>query len=185
MKEIDLKKLETAIIYTDRIANGKNPVTNKDVYDDTVIHNPNVIRCMFFIRDILQEVRDNNGIISGSSSRARIQFPLEVVSDFRYEKDLSISQFVAQLKDLCENPKAVKLSPQIFTDWLRKNGYLAQITNKFTGENETVITPEGEAFGLYTEERSSGYGRSYHVIIYTRKAQEQLAELLKEGKLEK
>ena len=45
--EIDLKKLDTAILYLQRIADGNNPVNNMPAEDDSVLNNPNVIRCMF------------------------------------------------------------------------------------------------------------------------------------------
>ena len=58
------EKLEKAIIYVDRIANGCNPVNNSPLTNDSVLNNPNVIRCMYFIKDILKEVYDNGGVIS-------------------------------------------------------------------------------------------------------------------------
>ena len=63
--EIDLKKLETAITYVQRIAAGNNPVNNMPVEDDTVINDPNVIRCMYFVKDVLSEVYKNGGNIGG------------------------------------------------------------------------------------------------------------------------
>ena len=58
------EKLEKSIIYVDRIANGCNPVNNSPLTNDSVLNNPNVIRCMYFIKDILKEVYDNGGVIS-------------------------------------------------------------------------------------------------------------------------
>lgn len=45
MESIDIKKLETAIIYLQRIAEGNNPINNMPAYEDTVLNDPNVIRC--------------------------------------------------------------------------------------------------------------------------------------------
>ncbi len=66
MEQIDLKKLKSAIIYAQRIADGNNPINNNPVENDTIINDPNVIRCMYFIKDILQKVY-------GKLSNERIQ----------------------------------------------------------------------------------------------------------------
>ena len=62
MESIDLNRLKTAITYAERIADGKNPVTNAPAREEDVINNPNVIRCMFFIRDVLRQVVSAGGI---------------------------------------------------------------------------------------------------------------------------
>jgi len=174
MSEIDLQKLDVAIEYVKRIADGKNPVTNQECPDDSVINNPNVIRCMFFIRDVLQQVKNHKGIIGGRSSGSKISFPMEVLSSFEYQSDLSITHFLNQLKNLCEDPKIVKLTTKAFTDWLKQNGYLEEQLDKFTGEKKILVTQQGLDFGLYMEERTSSYGRPYTVIMYGRSAQEYL-----------
>ena len=50
MESVDIKKLETAIAYVQRIAEGNNPINNTPADEDPVLNNPNVIRCMFFVK---------------------------------------------------------------------------------------------------------------------------------------
>uniref|UniRef100_UPI004056D374 hypothetical protein n=1 Tax=Agathobacter sp. TaxID=2021311 RepID=UPI004056D374 len=57
METIDLKKLDVAIKYIERIADGCNPVNNIPVGEDDVLNNPNVIRCMYFVKEVLEAVR--------------------------------------------------------------------------------------------------------------------------------
>ena len=47
MEQLDMEKLEKALIYVGRIADGKNPVNNLPAEEDAVMNDPNVIRCMF------------------------------------------------------------------------------------------------------------------------------------------
>ena len=64
MDVIDTKKLDNAIIYLQRITEGHNPVNNLPVDEDSVINDPNVIRCMFFIKDTLEKIsNEDHGII--------------------------------------------------------------------------------------------------------------------------
>ena len=60
MESVDMKKLETAIVYLQRISDGNNPINNLPADEDSVLNNPNVIRCMFFVKEILEEVKRNN-----------------------------------------------------------------------------------------------------------------------------
>ena len=61
--DIDIKKLDTAILYLQRIAEGNNPVNNMPAEEDSVLNNPNVIRCMYFVKEVLEEVKRNDGFI--------------------------------------------------------------------------------------------------------------------------
>ena len=49
MVRFDLEKLESAITYVERIADGKNPVNNTIADSDDVMNDPIIIRSMFFI----------------------------------------------------------------------------------------------------------------------------------------
>ena len=69
MESIDMKKLETAIVYLQRIADGNNPINNLPAEEDSVLNNPNVIRCMFFVKEVLEEVKRNNGYIGKKSKK--------------------------------------------------------------------------------------------------------------------
>lgn len=63
METIDMKKLNLAINYVQRIAEGRNPVNNLPSEEDSIMNDPNIIRCMFFIKEVLEEIRRNGGLI--------------------------------------------------------------------------------------------------------------------------
>lgn len=62
--QIDMQKLEVAMKYIERIADGKNPVNNKPMEEDSVLNNPNVIRCMYFVKEVLTAVKENDGVLN-------------------------------------------------------------------------------------------------------------------------
>ena len=45
MGEYDIKRLEVAIQYINRMVSGRNPVTNRPAPENEVLTNPNVNRC--------------------------------------------------------------------------------------------------------------------------------------------
>ncbi|WP_155829112.1 hypothetical protein [Butyrivibrio sp. AD3002] len=82
MEQFDLDKLEKALIYVERIADGKNPINNMPADNDEVMNDPNVIRCMFFIKDVLSALKDNGGVIGRVSGIKKKEFPMESLSGY-------------------------------------------------------------------------------------------------------
>ena len=120
MESVDLKKLETAIIYLQRIADGNNPINNMPADEDSVLNNPNVIRCMFFVKEILEEVKRNKGCIGKKGRRSdKLDFPLEVLKLFNYKEDKAISVFVEQINTPVDEGVYQKLGYTIITRWLK------------------------------------------------------------------
>ncbi len=97
MGRVDLDKLERALVYVDRIAEGRNPVNNTPYQEDSVLDDPNVIRCMFFIKEVLTEVKNNNGFIGRVNKSTKKNFPVDTLASFSYLEDKTITKFVAQL----------------------------------------------------------------------------------------
>lgn len=180
MGKIDETKLDVAIAYVERMAEGNNPVKNISAEEDSVINNPNVIRCMYFIRDVLKQVKDNGGVIGGRSSRTAPPFPLEVLAKFVYKEDTSISHFLAQLKLLAGNPNVKGIGTKPITDWLKQMDYLVEEYDEVTNRKKTKTTSKGEQFGLYMEPRVSARGQEYNIIMYGRHAQEYIVQHMKE-----
>lgn len=177
MSEIDLMKLDVAITYIERMAEGNNPVKNIPAEDDSVLNNPNVVRCMYFVRDVLKQVRDNGGKIGGRGSRSlKTPFPFECLSKFVYQEDKSISKFLSQIKLLAEdeNVKGIGIAP--ITGWLKQMDYLVDEYDQTDHQKSTRTTAKGEQFGLYMEPRISARGQEYNIIMYSRKAQEFIVQ---------
>ncbi len=176
MDVIDTKKLETAILYLQRITEGHNPVNNMPVEDDSVINNPNVVRCMFFVKEVLEEVKRNDGYIgrrpSTNKDPKKLDYPLDVLKEFQYEGDKSITKLAEQLNALVDITLYKKITYNPITSWLKQKGYL---TEELWGENNkkrTVVTPMGTALGIKSEIRTDSTGREYVYIVYDKNAQE-------------
>lgn len=180
MSEIDLTKLEVALAYVERMAEGNNPVKNIPAEEDSVLNDPNVVRCMYFVRDVLKQVLDNGGKIGGRTSRSvKNPFPFECLSKFVYQEDKSISNFLAQVKLLAEDPNVKGISIKSITDWLKQMDYLVDEYNSVDQQKRTKTTSRGEQFGLYMEPRISARGQEYNVIIYSKRAQEFIVQHMK------
>lgn len=179
MESIDIKKLETAIIYLQRIAEGNNPINNMPAYEDTVLNDPNVIRCMFFVKEVLEEVKRNGGYIGKKAKKSdKVEFPMEILDDFSYKEDKAISKFVEQINELIDQNVYKKLSYRSIIKWLKLNNFLQEVHSEDFNKVITLPTEKGIQLGIRAERRSNSRGVEYMLVIYNRQAQEYIVENL-------
>lgn len=173
--EIDMKKLETAIIYVQRIAEGNNPINNMPEEDDSVLNNPNVIRCMYYIEEVLKAVRDNGGIgnLKKEKKSKKSEFPFEVLSKFAYREDVGIAKLIDQIYEPVKAENYKKFSGKKIHDWMINQGYLEEVYVQELCKNYKMPTEKGKSIGLRAERMNYGAtGNSYIKIIYNKQAQE-------------
>lgn len=179
MEPVDMNKLEVALIYVQRMSEGNNPVTNQPAAEEDVLNNPNVIRCMYFIRDVLAQVKDNKGVIGGRPSRAKKNpFPFETLENFRYERDTSISYLMKQIGELAGDDNTKSPGTKAVTDYLKNMEYLREEVNPRNNYKIPCITEKGKRIGLYLEHRTSVNGNEYDIVMYSRQAQEFIVKNL-------
>lgn len=179
MEKFDVEKLEVAIEYVNRIAEGKNPINNKKA-EDSVLDNPNVIRCMYFVKDVLEKVKDNGGCIGNKKPKEskipKQPFPVEVLDGYVYNADLSITKIVERFNNMLPDDSYKKLTYKVITDWLKKYDFLTVIEKD--GNKHTVPTEAGKLAGIYTEQRIGNRGE-YVACLYDEKAQRFIVKNMK------
>lgn len=179
MKQFEQSKLDIAIKYVERIAEGHNPVNNMSLENDDVLNNPNIIRCMHFIKDVLEEVRRNDGIIGGKSSKEpTIPFPTEILDKFTYAEDKSITHVLNQIYEPIADMNVKKVSVTKVTAALKGEGFLLDEPNPETGKTRKVPSIKGREIGIYIVEREYN-GRRYESVTYNRNAQEYVVNLIR------
>ena len=179
MGAIDIKKLETAIVYLQRISDGNNPINNMPVNEDSILNNPNVIRCMFFVKEVLEEVKRNGGYIGKKvKKRDKMEFPIEVLQEYAYKEDKAITKFVAQINEWVDEAIYKKLNYKIITQWLKLNEFLQEEYSEEFDKTITLPTEKGIQIGIRAERRSSSKGIEYMLVIYNKQAQEYIVQNL-------
>ena len=168
----DTARIQNAIKIIDCLANGVHPATG-EILKETVFDEPEVIRCLFYVKDLLQ---------GGISTPAKTQKDKFVITgDLRLEnllqsEPICLSPFIQKIKDANNGvgPSASKI-------WglLIEKGYLYEGTNAY-GVNTKMPTELGKQRGLSYVERTQMSGKSYYVVEYNRRGQELLIECIKE-----
>ena len=179
MRQFNQAKLEVAIKYVERIADGCNPVNNVPLEKDDVLNNPNIIRCMYFIKDVLEEVRNNGGQIGGRNVKEPASpFPIEILDNFMYVEDKSITHVLNQIYEPIVDMNIKKVSVTKVTAALKEEGYLFDEPNAETGKTRKVPSKKGRELGIYTVEREYN-GRMYESVTYNQNAQKYVVELIR------
>ncbi len=176
MEIVDTEKLKTAIVYLQRITEGHNPVNNMPADDDSVINNPNVVRCMMFIKEILEEINLNGGYIGSrvydDRDKGKLAYPLEVLGSFQYTGDKPVTKFVEQINSLADLTVYRRITYKPITAWLKREGYLAEEQGADEHKHRTVVTDKGNEIGIKSELRKNSKGMEYNYITYSQAAQE-------------
>lgn len=182
MGTYDLKRLEVAIQYIRRMAEGRNPVTNRPAPENDVLTNGNVNRCLKFVEEILTDVKGTGGIVGAAPRASKAPkpgvssvFPYEILREYRYEEDRQISRFLGQLEGYLPEGQGMPVKATMITNWLRENGYLEKRMMEDIGKENSVPTKKGRELGLY-DEKAGSYPNEYYRVFYNAQAQQFLID---------
>ncbi len=181
MKKIEMEKLEKALLYVERIAEGNNPIGNEPAPYDAVLNNPDIIRSMFFAKEVLSELKQNGGVIGKTySSSKKKDFPIETLAAFQFAERKTITRLTEQLNSGINTDEYQKIKYKTITDWLKENGYLQEKEDEQLGKKVTLATTKGQAIGIRHSLQTGMNGSSYYRVEYNKSAQEFVVQNLPE-----
>jgi hypothetical protein len=180
MEQFEMEKLEKVLEYVNRMADGMNPVTGNAYEEDTVLNDPEVIRCMFCVKEILTAVKYNGGMVGARRKLIKKDFPLDTLETFQYVEDKTITKVVGQINEGVDGNVYEKLSYKTITDWLKGNGYLEEVQDEKLGKRTTVSTGKGNDIGITHSLQTNMSGAAYYRVVYDQRAQEFLIKTLPE-----
>ena len=166
----ELETMQRAKMYMDKLAQGIDPVSGRELPEDAALNNVRLARCFFYVSDILGQVIANGGVVG---SKAKLQ-PFAVAPEQLARVQLSaepvrITQLVDMIGAAADNPQMKKLNTTVITNWLLKKGFLEKETDP-EGKSKRVPTSAGLGLGLFTQSRQGKYGE-YQAVFYNLQAQ--------------
>ena len=168
----ELEKMERARMYLDKLANGIDPLTDRELPEDTVLNEVRLARCFFYASDVLRRVIENGGEVQAAKRTKKQGFSLtpEQLADFQYSAaPISISDLVDKINAVIDTEKMKKISTTTITNWLLEKGFLQEIIRE-DGKKSRHPTSQGNEIGLSTEDRVTVRG-SFTVVLYNSDAQ--------------
>lgn len=166
----DIETMERAKMYMDKLAQGIDPISEREMPEDSVLNNVRLARCFFYVSDVLAQVIDNGGVVG---AKARLQ-PFTITEEQLYRVQISpepvrITQLVDMISALVDSTHMKKLSTTVITDWLLEKGFLEKQIGT-DGKSRRVPTQSGISIGMSIEVRQGQYG-DYQVVFYNGDAQ--------------
>jgi hypothetical protein len=171
----ELDKLKHAKEYLDKLAEGVHPLTGEPLPGDTVLNNVQLVRCFFYVSDILRQVIENGGRVRRTSARLFALTEEERSRVRLFDQPVTISILVRSINEAVSDRHMKKLSPTAVTAWLVEQGYL-KVVEDARGRHKD-ITPKSREVGISAEDRI-GPGGPYLAILYSRRAQQFILDNL-------
>lgn len=175
----DQNKVNIAIDWVKKLANGINPIDGSVLSDSDIVNNVHISRCLFYVAELIAEAGKRK---ASPSKQYDVEFFLtpEDLSRIYITEKSSISVFVKEINRVIpDNMKP--LSYTSVTNWLVKTGYLVEIL-KEDGHKTKTPTEQGRSIGISSEQRVGSNGE-YTAVLYNSNAQRYILDNLINGKI--
>lgn len=168
----ELDRLKQTKEYIDKLANGVNPVTDETVPEDSIINQVQLVRCFFYLSDVLRRVIENDE--AAEQKKKPVKQKLVLSEEFKQRfnfpnKPVTISEFVRAVNGSIDLERMRKLPYRAITGWLKEKGFLIEFVDSL-GKTRKMPSEQGALIGISLEKRFGMYGE-YTVVLYNDQAQ--------------
>ena len=169
----ELEIMQRAKMYMDKLAQGIDPITDREAPEEDIINNVRLSRCFFYVSDVLRQVIENGGVVGKAVKPAKLPFCLtyEQTQAFPYSDDpIPVTALTERINALRTDEAMKKLRYTSISRFLTKSGLLTEIDTA-NGRKAKRPTEAGRTVGIFTEEWV-GQNGPYTVVLYDRGAQQ-------------
>ena len=166
----ELETMQRAKMYMDKLAQGIDPISNREIQEDSVLNNVRLARCFFYVSDVLGQVIANGGVVGGKPKLDPFFITMDQIAKVRISREpVRVTQLVDMISEAVNNPGMKKLKTTVITDWLMEKGFLEKQTDP-DGKSRRVPTRNGLMIGLSVQVRQGSSGE-YLAVFYNADAQ--------------
>ncbi len=163
----DIEIIARAQMYLEKLANGIDPLTNKEVAENDVVNNVRISRCLHYVTGILKQITT-----TGSFEIQKSEFTLSArqLERFAYSQTpLTVSEITKRLNELADPLQYNTLKNGVITEWLTESGMLTNVV--INNKSKKHVTNNGRNIGIISEQRVNQQGSTYEAISYNLNAQ--------------
>lgn len=172
----ELETMQRAKMYLDKLARGIDPITGREIGNDSVLNNVRISRCLFYVSGVLEQVIANGGAIG---EKAPFTITREQMSGIPIsDQPIRISEFAENISRAAGDPSRKKLKATDITNWLLAKGYLQKELGP-DGKQRRVPTELGIRSGI-TGQLIQGQNGPYVSVSYNAYAQRMILDHLEE-----
>lgn len=164
----ELETLKRARKYISSMARGLDPLTELSIEEDSLLNNPRIIRCLYYVTGILDQVIDNGGKViqltvnpEVPARKIRRENPFAMTEEQldcigAESHQISISALRKKINEhIPENMKKLEYKQIVY--WLEMQGILTRYVSE-NGKNHWKPTAVGESLGFVFGTWSGQYG---------------------------
>ena len=171
---VDQNKVNVAIDWIKKLANGMNPIDGSILPDSDIVNNVHISRCLFFVSDLLEDMGKKKQS-KQKQYQQEFQLTQESAAKVYIAERTGIAMFVKEVnKVIPENMKPLAASK--VTQWLVSAGYLEE-QERSDGHKYKAPTELGTSVGITSAWRDGTQGQ-YLAISYDANAQHFILENL-------
>jgi hypothetical protein len=161
---LEKEKIAKAKEFVQKMAGGINPLNGEQIENDSVLNDPRMVRCLYFIQDVLQaaidgQLRTGNvmpeDFVITSDEKAKVQFP---------QGRIGVNEFARCVNKVIDLNKSKKLTGVELNRKLKKMGVLSEemLDN---GKKRTALSEKSHEYGIDTEKRHFN-GNEYEMVLF-------------------
>lgn len=176
----ELEIMQRAKMYMDKLAQGIDPITDREVPEDSVLNNVRLARCFFYVSGVLQQVIDRGGSVERlAKNQPGIVITPQLLEQLHpTDRAVRISEFIGMLMEASGDPNGKRPGPTIFSNWLMEKGLMAKVMGE-NGKQQRLPTEAGKQVGIYSESYQ-GVNGTYVGVFYSPEAQQFLIDHLQD-----
>ena len=173
----ELETMQRAKMYLDKLAQGIDPISNRQVPEDSVLNQARLARCFSYVSVVLSQVIANGGSVGQPVRNLDFSITPEQLAQVQIsDYPVRITEFADALHQAVGDPQMKRPNVKKISDWLLEKGFVTSVTGP-DGKPHRVPTDQGLRMGMSTRLRQTRDGE-YQAVLYDRNMQRFLLDHL-------
>lgn len=174
----ELEIMQRAKMYLDKLARGIDPITDREVPDDSVLNNVRICRCLHYVSGVLERVIANGGTVGKREGAAFAITPEQKNRIQLSGTPVRLTELLNAIHNAAGDMNMKKPSAKVYSDWLVQRAFLF-VEQGPDGKPRRMPTEQGNRAGIFSQCHQSTYG-DYMAVYYDINAQRMILDHLEE-----
>ena len=188
----ELETMQRAKMYLDKLARGIDPITDREVPEDTVLNHVRICRCLHYVSGVLEQVIANGGTV-GKREGTPFVIDRSKMGRIRLTQNpVSLTEFTGNIVACMDDPNMKRPNPKAITGWLTQRGLMELTTDYERHWADAALTdskaleekPVEELFTAFYTERNNGQTPDEQDLAFLTYAAEQIRSTDTHGKVD-
>lgn len=173
------KKLERAIEIVKSLSEGINPFTNETYEGNSIINDPRMVRCLYYIVEVLEKYKAGNVVKYVQRKDLPYKFPQELISRVVLPSDkIGVNVFSKAVNAVIDASICKNLTGSALNLQLKRMGILGE-EEYAEGKRRTILNGESAKYGIESV-LSEFEGKTYEKVVFNEIGKKYLLEHLQE-----